>query len=115
MLVLRYICETSVAKELSADMRLEIKVQTELKSLSGSGLACKSVTTVMICCLQALKVLRASLKVLAALRGVSTVLSPSTRALGSDGEKSLESDEEKVRDCQCTLLHRSRGDFLRKN
>ena len=76
-----------MAKELSEETKFEIRTFRELKSLSGSGLPCKSVTTVRICCLQVREVVRASLKFFAALNGVSTALRPSTLALGSDGKK----------------------------
>ena len=76
-----YICETSVAKALSDEVRLEIKIFKELNNLRGSGLACKSVTAVTTCCLHVLNVVSASEKFFAAFNGVSMVLR---------GEKSLE-------------------------
>ena len=66
---------------------MDIKILRELNNLRGSGFAFRSVTTVTTCCLHVLSVLRASAKFFAAFRGDSTVLSPSTLALGSDGRK----------------------------
>ena len=85
MFVCLYVRDTSVLNAVSLLINEEIRVFKEVNSRSGSGLPPRSVTTVKTCCRHARKVVRASLKVLAGLRGAPMVARPSTRALGSEG------------------------------
>ena len=71
-MVILCICDSSVAKALSEEMRLVTRIFTELESFSFSGFPLRSVTTVKICRLQDLKVLSASAKDSAAFNRAST-------------------------------------------
>ena len=75
-----------MAKDVSPATRDEIRERKEPKSFSGSRLPPRSLTTVMIFCLQDRRKERASAKLREGRTGASMSASPSTRAEGSEGK-----------------------------